>query len=316
MNITVAKKTLNLIDSSIEKDQGNSYRRFLGQVLPHIGDAYREDEEGFRSHLGASLIGSDCPRNLWYGFHWTRSSKFDGRILRLFNRGHLEEGRFIAMLLSCGIQMYQQDAEGNQFRVSDCEGHFGGSSDGVAIGVPDVPPGTPCLVEFKTHSEKSFSELAGKPDEWRKFLKGTGPFTGKGVRDAKFEHYVQMNIYMSKMGLPCALYMAVSKNTDDVYAEIIVLDSYIAAQYTERAFKIITMENPPEKINNSPGYYKCKFCDHLHVCHLRGPADKNCRTCKYAAPITGKAWFCAYSNAPLSKDQQLAGCEYYVQREM
>ena len=41
-------------------------------------------------------------------------------MLRLFNRGHIEEARFIAMLLTIGMPVYQQDAEGKQFRI-----HFG-----------------------------------------------------------------------------------------------------------------------------------------------------------------------------------------------
>lgn len=92
----LAKKTMHKIDSMVAKDQGSAYRVWLGQVLPHIGDAYRPGNDGHRGHMGASLIGKECARSIWYDFFWATKSAFGGRMVRLFNRGHLEEGRFIA----------------------------------------------------------------------------------------------------------------------------------------------------------------------------------------------------------------------------
>ena len=47
----------------------------------------RDANEGFRTHLGASLIGKACERALWYDFRWTTKAKFPGRVLRLFETG-------------------------------------------------------------------------------------------------------------------------------------------------------------------------------------------------------------------------------------
>ena len=118
MSVMLAVKTLEAIDSALEKDQGGKYRQILGTVIPHMADAFRGADEGFRTHLGASLIGGECSRALWYGFRWATKPKFSGRILRLFNRGHLEEARFISLLLMIGCTVYQQDEKGNQFRIS------------------------------------------------------------------------------------------------------------------------------------------------------------------------------------------------------
>lgn len=313
MRITIAIRTLTLIDELVQRDQGSAFRGWLGQVMPHIGDAYRTGDEGHRTHMGASLLGGECGRAIWYNFRWATRSAFPGRVLRLFNRGHIEEARFIAMLLMIGCEVYQQDENGDQYRISFAEGHAGGSGDGVALHVPDLPSGTAALCEFKTHGEKSFIELAGKLDEWRKFLEGKGPFTGKGVRDAKFEHYVQMQLYMRKMGLSAALYVAVNKNTDDLYAEIITLDPEFADQFLDRGEKLVWMDKPPSKLNESPGFWKCRFCDHKPVCHLKGAPDQNCRTCKWSKPVEGKRWHCSnpVCEGDLSKETQLAGCSHY-----
>lgn len=315
-SLNIAYKTINTIDAMVKEDQGARYRGWLGKVIPHIGDAYRTDEDGHRTHMGASLLGGECARAIWYNFHWGTKSNFEGRMLRLFNRGHLEEARFIALLLMIGMQVYQQDDKGKQYRISFAEGHAGGSGDGVGIGCPDLPADTAALCEFKTHSEKSFTELSGKLPEWRKHLDDPkrNPFTGKGVREAKYEHFVQMQLYMRKMGIAAALYVAVNKNTDDLYAEIIKLDSGIADQYLARGEKLVWMDSPPEKISNSPGFFKCRFCDHSPICHLGKPPDVNCRTCAFSKPVAGGngAWRCTRFDELIPKETQLKGCKEYT----
>lgn len=294
-HVILATKTIAKIDGMIKADQGSAYRGWLGKVIGHIGDAYRTGEDGHRSHLGASLIGGECARRIWYNFRWTTKSNFEGRLLRLFNRGHLEEARFIAMLLMIGVQVYQQDANGNQYRISWAEGHAGGSGDGVLIDLPDLEPGTAALGEFKTHNDNSFKELKTK-----------------GVRDAKFEHYVQMQTYMRKMGLAVALYLAVNKNTDELYGEIVMLDTATADQFLDRGEKLVWMTQPPAKINESAGFFKCRFCDDRPVCHLKAQPDRNCRTCDHSAPAPGAKWVCRLHDSELDKETQLKGCGDYV----
>ena len=70
---------------------------------------------------------------------------------------------------------------GDQWRVSAVNGHFGGSLDGVAKGLPEAPK-SPAILEMKTHNEKSFKELMSK-----------------GVKNAKPQHYAQMTVYMGLM---------------------------------------------------------------------------------------------------------------------
>lgn len=320
--IYIATKTLAAIENCIHHDQGNAYRANLQKVLPHLGDAYRAEHDGHRSHLGASIIGTECARHAWYNFRWLLKPKFEGRMLRLFNRGHLEEGRVIAALLSIGVAVYQQDEHGKQFRISSAGGHFGGSGDGVGVNLPDLSPGQPALLEFKTHNDKSFVKLAG--ENWNKYVehlldpdKPAEKFVGEGVRAAKFEHYIQSNVYMRKMGLAVCLYVAVNKNDDAIYCELIPLDTAIADQFIERADKLVFLEAAPKKVNESPGFWKCRFCDHRPVCHLGEKPDKNCRTCAYSIPREDGTWFCRLREIPLDKQTQLSGCnEYTVKKNL
>lgn len=294
----LATKTLDAIEEAIRNDQGASFRGWLGQTIPHMDDAYRTDEFPFRSHMGASLIGSKCARAIWYGFRWTTRPEFDGRLLRLFNRGHLEEARFLAMLLMVGSQVYNQDENGKQFRISDAGGHFGGSGDGVAINIPDVPGDVPILLEFKTSGDKPFQKLKKE-----------------GVKEAKFEHYVQMNVYMRKMAIPVALYMCVNKNNDELHAEIVHFDPETADQYIGRGVKLVFMNEEPEKISNTPSWFECKWCDHAAVCHRAEPPERTCRSCTYALVGEDGNWHCRHPdhvNPALTKEEQLEACNNYT----
>ena len=301
----LATKTLAAIEDNIRADGGSTYRGFLGKVIPHMGDAYRTGPDDFRSHMGASIMGGKCGRAIWYSFRWATKPNFGGRLLRLFNRGHLEEARFIAMLLAIGVTVYQQDENGNQYRISGSAGHYGGSGDGIGVNIPDIPPGVASVLEFKTHNDASFKTLVKE-----------------GVRSAKFEHYVQMQQYMRKMQLTIALYMAVNKNNDELYAEIVPLDVATADVFIDRADKIIWMVNAPEKIGKPPsaGNYDCKWCDHRPVCHLKAAPAVNCRTCRFGFPTpNGDAeWVCTNAlNAPVTpvqidKARQLTGCNHYT----
>lgn len=303
----IATKTLAAIDEAICADGGNAYRRILGQVMPHITDAYAEAKDSYRTHLGASVLGGKCARAAAYGWRWALrkkprgkkhepAKKAESRMLRLWNRGHMEEGRFIAMLLACGVSVYQQDAEGKQYKISNYGGHFSGSGDGILVGVPDLPAGVPCLAEFKTHGDKSFEELKDN-----------------GVAVAKHEHYVQMQEYMHHMGLLYALYVAVNKNTDELYAEIVSYDRPVAETFLERAKAIIFEQELPKRINGaSPGFFHCKYmCDYPDVCFSTVKPDRNCRTCQHGFAMPDGTWQCAMRGETLDKEAQLRGCDQY-----
>ena len=97
-------------------------------------------DAGYRAHLGASLIGAECERAIWYTFRWATRARHTGRLLRLFETGHLAEARFVADLRRIGVTVLDVDpATGRQWNLRDAGGHFGGSMDAVAKGFPEAP---------------------------------------------------------------------------------------------------------------------------------------------------------------------------------
>jgi CRISPR/Cas system-associated exonuclease Cas4 (RecB family) len=256
-------------------------------------DAWIEDHQDDkpRTYLGASVIGDSCSRRLWYQFRWASKERFTGRMLRLFDRGHRAEARFAGMLRSIGIEVYDVDEASKQFRASAVDGHFGGGMDGVAVGIPDVPDGQPCLLEEKTHNDASFKHLIEN-----------------GVIGSKYKHFVQMQVYMKLFDLKYALYIAVNKNTDELHLELVQYDEKAANAALEKARSIIQSEFEPPRINSSPGWYECKYCHFNKICHFGADMAVNCRTCLYAKPGPSGTWQCE-KNYPEIANQR--GCPAY-----
>ena len=265
--------------------------------------AHAKRESPFRVHLGASLIGRPCDRELWYTFRWALAPNHGGRILRLFDRGSREEFQFIVMLGNAGVHVLDKDpATGKQWRVADVDGHFGGSLDGIAtsLGVVEalgdvIPAGTPFLTEFKTHGTKSFCDLVAQ----------------RNLRLAKPEHYRQMQVYMLKRELKHGLYLAVNKNDDDLYAEIVECDPEVGKKMIKRAERIIRSPTPPNRIGKHPSWFECKFCSYSKVCHYGEPMLRNCRTCRHSAPVEDGQWRCGKWEAIIPLAEIIKGCEHH-----
>lgn len=261
-----------------------------------IYTAYENDaDDGNRPHLGASLIGHACERYLWMTFRWVDSKKFPGRMLRLFETGSLAEARFVANLKRIGVEVHDTTPDGKQWRVSALGGHFAGSMDGAGRGFPEAPK-TWAVIEFKTHGEKSFTELVKKK-----------------VQAAKPQHYAQMQVYMGETGMERAMYLAVNKNTDELYAEWVHFDPVEYAKLKARAERVIRAAEPPLRVSNDPSWFVCKFCDFHEICHGNKPPKATCRTCCHStAELDGEArWSCAHHNADIPTDAQRAGCDQH-----
>ena len=261
--------------------------------------AYAADAgDGFRGHLGASLIGKDCERALWFDFRWVTRARHPGRLLRLFETGQLEEARLVRNLRRTGATVLEVDPEtGHQFRVQAHGGHFGGSLDGLALKLLEAPK-TWHVLEFKTHSVKSFNDLMAKK-----------------VRESKPLHFAQMQIYMHLIGVTRAMYLAVCKDTDDIYVERVEAYPGIAQGLLAKAERIIFAATPPPPISTDPSWYLCRMCDHAPVCHARAAdaaaPEVNCRTCLHATPVDG-GWHCARHDGLLTEVDQRAACARHL----
>jgi hypothetical protein len=253
----------------------NERRKMSFKILEQIDEYCAETyNAGFRNHLGASQIGHNCSRYLWYQFRWIAHKKHSGRQQRLFQRGHLEEARFCEWLRGIGVDVSETAEDGKQHRVSACCGHAGGSLDGIGI-LPELDEKV--LLEFKT---------SGTGSKFNKLLQN-------GVEMERQQHFSQMSFYGYKKQLQYALYLCINKNDDDLHVELIKLNWELGKELEEKAQGIIKAITPPEKLSQSSTFWQCKSCDFFEVCHGDEKPMKNCRSCVNSSPVDDGQWSCS-----------------------
>lgn len=259
------------------------------------------------SSIPISQLGGPCDRKLWYTFRHCSQEFFEGRMLRLFETGDLEEPRFTEELRGIGCEVHVENlTTGKQFLVTAVGGHVRGYLDGCALGIPEAPKSWHVL-EFKSHNQKSFN-----------------PLKKHGVQKHKPEHFAQMQIGMHLTGMTRALYLAVNKNTDELYSERVKYGKPYAEELIERARRIITSNTPPERISDKPDFYQCRWCSNKDLCFGSVDPDApalplsviSCRQCCHSTPIMDEAnegygrWQCERHNRvrALSLNDQLGAC--------
>lgn len=268
-------------------------RRIKTDIDKYCVDTYTDEH---RSHLGASIIGHACMRNIWNAFRWIKREPFDARMLRLFNRGNLEEQRWIGWLRGAGFEVWEVDPNTQkQFRIWGAKLHYGGSSDAIArLPYPELL-GMGCLLEFKTHNKDQFAKLVRE-----------------SVMLSHPKHFSQMCAYGKEFGLRYGLYCASSKNDDDHHIEFLELDYSQADDMRKKAEDIIFATVPPPKISLQPTYYECKYCPFRGPCHMGELPDKSCRSCQYAFPVDNAEWYCSQYAQNIPKEFIPVGCERWV----
>lgn len=229
--------------------------------------------------LGASQIGQECERRLWYGFRWaTGGESFDGRMRRLFNRGHREEAVFVDELRGIGCQVHDIDpTTGEQFTFTGVGGHVVAKIDGVAQGVPEAPK-TWHVIGFKTIN-----------------LAGHTKLVKNGLAAAKPEHVDQNQLEMHLAELERTLYLSACKDNDELYSERLRRDKAHGERLIAKAERVVYAPEPLPGISTDAAHYKCKMCPAAALCHGTAAPAMSCRTCVHATPEPDGdgRWSCA-----------------------
>ena len=255
-----------------------------------IDEYYANKTDNHRPHMGASLIGHKCERFLWYSFRWAFKEHFSGRILRLFDVGHDFEPKMICDLRNVGV-----DIRSTQDRVNFGK-HVSGSVDGIIYSGLVEAPKSKHVAEFKTHSDKSFKLLVKE-----------------GVEKSKPLHYIQMQTYMLGLEIDRAFYLAINKNTSEIYSERLEINKEVAKKAVERAQRIAMQESKPHPISFDSTWYECSYCPAKEMCHKSAPTKQvNCRTCAHSTPKENSTWHCEKWQDTIPYDAQLTGCPSHV----
>lgn len=276
--------------------------RILQDINEHTSQIYND---GHRWHLGASKIGAECKRALWYSFRWVLSTKVDGRRQRMFNRGHLEEKRHAEWLRGIGFTVWthdesqvKEDGTHPQLRIKNkCRGHLGGSLDGIVQFPERYKINGYAILESKTSGAGAkFNNLS----------------KNKMIIE-KPDHYAQNSIYGASYNIDHVLYICANKNDDDLYIEVAKLDFKLAEQMELKAEAIVFSQEPPPKLSENPTFFTCKsLCDFKDICHAQAPIEKNCRSCKKCSAVDDAEFYCSHWDGVIPRSHVPAGCHEWV----
>lgn len=210
-----------------------------------------------RDYLGASRLGVSCDRSLQFEYTDTpkdEDQNFSGKILRVFQAGHVFEELMIKWLRLAGINLLTQKQNGNQFGFAVAVGKVKGHIDGVIIDAPtDLNFTFPMLWECKSLNDKS----------WKDVVK-------KGLTISKPIYAAQIAIYQAYMESQIegicknpSLFTAINKDTAEIHFELINFDQELAQKSSDRAVKILCATEAHEllpRIATDSTHFECKFC--------------------------------------------------------
>lgn len=266
------------------------------QIVNRIYDGIQKEKaktDLYLGRLGSSFIGEECIRHVWLDWRGFAREDFDGRMLRLFETGHLQETRIVEDLRRAGLAVWDKREDGKQFEFVDDTGHFITKLDGVVKDVPESEE-TPHILEVKTHNKNSFSTLVKK-----------------GVEEAKPLHYAQMQISMALGGFTRALYVSVCKDDEQFYVERVKQNKTEQAKLQKKIIKLVEARLRPAGISDDATSFACKFCSMKQVCTREVEPLRHCRTCAMCTPTPAGTWSCKLNKETLSLDRQRLGCEHH-----
>lgn len=253
-------------------------------------------DSGFRTHLGASVIGHPCLRSVYYHFRWFKRDDHNGRSEGIFQDGHNFEAEMRRILSQMGAQFLDKSEDGKQLKFSAIKGHFGGSVDGIFIW-PAMGITEPMLLECKSSKTGApFSDLEKKQ-----------------VMNAKNQHYIQNNIYMKAFNLKNALYICKNKNDWDLYTEIFELDNSTANDnYRKAELVILDNELLPSRIRDKRNFFVCNMCNYQSICHDGEAPVPNCRNCKHSDAVEDARFRCNKWDSLIPDEEAiLKGCPHH-----
>lgn len=200
-------------------------------------------EESTRNYIGASIIGSDCLRQIWYELHETVAEEVPTKTRRTWAIGKRLEGLVLDWLEEAGIKIARVWKDLQSSMVAVFKGHLDSvwvDKDGVAK----------AILEVKTAKDASFKI-----------------FVKKGVKLWNPQYYAQIQAYMGMSEIYSTYIVVLNKDNSDISDELVQFDPTFYVNLECKALTISQAVTIPPKVNGSPLWYQCKMCKFHKICH-------------------------------------------------
>lgn len=200
-----------------------------------------------RQYIGASSIGRECSRAIWYEYHKMIGTDFSSKLKTTFKIGKLLEGMILDDVDLLGFEL-ERPAEINNYLFCRDESMqiFQGHMDSILYLNRD----NPVILEIKTCKNSSFNS-----------------FKKDGLKIWSQTYFAQLQAYMGMTDIHHACLLALNKDTSEYHHEWVDYDDIYYHELREKALIISSCETPPEQINRSPLYFVCAGCRFKTICH-------------------------------------------------
>ena len=200
-----------------------------------------KDDEQVRNYIGASIIGSDCLRQIWYEFKGTKAESVPTKTRRTWAIGKNLERLIFSWLKDAGLKIEVHDYTWHAKDKPYFQGHFDGL---ITIGAQLS------ILEIKTAKNASFTI-----------------FVKKGLKVWNPQYYAQVQSYMGMSGIYSAYILVLNKDNSELSDELVTFDPIFYSNLECKALIISNATVAPPRIHGSPLYFKCKMCKFNKICH-------------------------------------------------
>ncbi len=223
----------------------------------------KRDREVPRYYLGASRLGAPCERALQYEYLNAPKDPgqgFSGRVLRIFEAGHVFETLVVRWLRDAGFKMVTEKSNDEQYGFSALGGRMRGHIDGVVTYAPQAfGLQCPMLFECKSLNNKSFKDTV------KKGLTLSKPVYAGQI--ALYQAYMEP-LFIGISENP-ALFTAINKDTSELYFEAVPFNGALAQKASDRGVRIIDSCEAKDilpRVSRDPSFYECKMCPWQQRC--------------------------------------------------
>lgn len=200
------------------------------------------DDKRTRDYIGASGIGAECLRQIWYEYKGFEAEEVPTKTRRTWAIGRHLEGLILDWLTEAGIEIVRTWDD----LVSEGMPFFKGHLDSVWMKKGKAF----AIIEIKTAKDASFNI-----------------FVKKGLRTWNPQYYAQLQSYMGMSGIHTAYILVLNKDSSDISDELVTFDEVFYQGLRNKAKMISEANVAPPKINSSPLWYQCKMCKFNKICH-------------------------------------------------
>ena len=199
-----------------------------------------------RDYIGASIIGSDCTRQIWYEFNGYTGSSVPNKTKRTWEIGKKLESLVMDWLKNTDIRISDTwwDLESSKFDF------FRGHIDCMWMELSGNEFVPYAIVEIKTAKDASFKI-----------------FVNKGLRAWSYQYYCQIQAYMGMSGIHSAYILVLNKDNSELSDELVTFDEEVYESLKDKAKRVYNYATEPPRINDSPYWFQCKLCKYNKECH-------------------------------------------------